>query len=105
MVHFSLLDLAPGVCQPALNREFILRVAAPETFFEHGKTGSVHENEDRGRESLDDLPATLNVDFEDLAPTGFTAAQLGEHGTAHDRWPAIEKALIARAQQRVSFNP
>ena len=42
---------------------------------------------------------------EDLAPTGFTAAQLGEHGAAHDRWPAIEQALIARAQQRVSFTP
>jgi hypothetical protein len=42
---------------------------------------------------------------EDLAPTGFTAAQLGEHGSAHDRWPAIEKDLIARAQQRVSFSP
>jgi hypothetical protein len=42
---------------------------------------------------------------EDLASTGFTAAQLGEHGTAHDRWPAIEKALIDRAQQRVSFQP
>lgn len=42
---------------------------------------------------------------EDLAPSGFTAAQLGEHGSAHDRWPTIEKALIERALQRVSFNP
>jgi len=37
---------------------------------------------------------------EDLAPTGFTAAQLREKGTAHDRWPAIEKALIERALER-----
>lgn len=42
---------------------------------------------------------------EDLAPTGFTAAQLSEHGAAHDRWPAIEKALIERAQSRVTFHP
>lgn len=42
---------------------------------------------------------------EDLAPTGFSAAQLGEHGAAHDRWPAIEKALIERVQSRVTFSP
>jgi len=42
---------------------------------------------------------------EDLAPTGLTAAQLGRGGAAHDRWPAIEKALIERAQARVSFLP
>jgi hypothetical protein len=42
---------------------------------------------------------------EDLAPTGFTAAQLDEHGNAHDRWPDIEKALIQRALDRVSFHP
>lgn len=40
---------------------------------------------------------------EDLAPTGFTAAQLGEHGPAHDRWAAIEKGLIERATARVRF--
>lgn len=42
---------------------------------------------------------------EDLAPTGYTAAQLGKGGAAHDRWPAIEQALIERAKQRVSFQP
>lgn len=42
---------------------------------------------------------------EDLAPTGYTAAQLGKGGSAHDRWPAIEQALIERAKQRVVFKP
>ncbi|QNJ99777.1 hypothetical protein [Dyella telluris] len=42
---------------------------------------------------------------EDLAPTGFTASQLGKGGAAHDRWPSIEKALIQRAKERVSFVP
>lgn len=40
---------------------------------------------------------------EDLAPTGFTAAQLDKGGAAHDRWPDIEKALIERAREHVSF--
>jgi len=40
---------------------------------------------------------------EDLTPTGFTAAQLSEHGAAHDRWLEMEKGLIERAVQRVSF--
>jgi hypothetical protein len=59
----------------------------------------VHLPDDQKRKEL------MVIYGEDLAPTGFTAAQLGEHGTAHDHWPAIEKALIARAQQRVSFSP
>ncbi len=42
---------------------------------------------------------------EDLAPTGFTAAQLGKGGAEHARWPAIEKALIERAREHVSFQP
>jgi hypothetical protein len=35
---------------------------------------------------------------EDVAPTGFTAAELLPGGTARDRWPAIEKSLVERAQ-------
>ncbi len=34
---------------------------------------------------------------EDLAPTGFSASELGEHGKEHDQWPGIEQALIERA--------
>jgi hypothetical protein len=40
---------------------------------------------------------------EDLAPVGFTAAALGEHGEAHDRWAGIEKGLIERAMRHVAF--
>ena len=32
---------------------------------------------------------------EDLAPTGFTAADLQKGGKARNQWPAIEKGLIA----------
>jgi hypothetical protein len=35
---------------------------------------------------------------EDVAPTGFTAAELLPGGTARERWPAIEKSLVERAQ-------
>jgi len=40
---------------------------------------------------------------EDLASTGLTAADLQEGGKAHDRWPAIEKGLIERAQQKIAI--
>lgn len=40
---------------------------------------------------------------EDLAPTGFTAADLQQGGKAYDRWPAIEKDLIERAQQKIAI--
>jgi len=38
---------------------------------------------------------------EDLAPAGFSAADLDEHGKAHDRWPEIAKGLVERAQQKI----
>jgi len=38
---------------------------------------------------------------EDLAPTGFTASDLDEHGKAHDRWTEIAKGLVERAQQKI----
>lgn len=38
---------------------------------------------------------------EQLAPTGFTAADLQPGGKAHDQWPAIEKGLIERAKGNV----
>ncbi len=40
---------------------------------------------------------------EDLAPTGFTAAELQEGGKARDRWPAIEKDLVERATQKIAI--
>jgi len=40
---------------------------------------------------------------EDLATTGFTAADLHEGGKAHDRWPQIAKALVERAQQKIAI--
>jgi len=41
---------------------------------------------------------------EDLAPTGFTAADLEENGKARVQWPALENGLIARAQKAVSLS-
>ena len=38
---------------------------------------------------------------EDLAPTGLTAADLEEKGKAHNQWPAIEKGLIERAENKI----
>ena len=40
---------------------------------------------------------------EDLAPTGFSAAELDEKGKAHDRWPEFEKGLIERARQKIAI--
>ncbi len=38
------------------------------------------------------------LQFEDLMPTGFSAAELQKGGKAYDRWPAIEKDLIERSR-------
>jgi hypothetical protein len=40
---------------------------------------------------------------EDLAPTGLAAADLSESGKAHDRWPAIEKGLLQRAEEKIAI--
>ena len=42
---------------------------------------------------------------EDLAPTGFTAAELSEGGKAHDRWPGIADAMLERAERRITIEP
>ena len=39
----------------------------------------------------------------DVAPTGFTAAQLNEGGKFHDRWPGIADALLEDAQRRITI--
>jgi hypothetical protein len=38
---------------------------------------------------------------EDLAGTGFTAADLKEGGKAYDQWPKIEEGLIQRAKSSI----
>jgi hypothetical protein len=40
---------------------------------------------------------------EDLAPTGFTAADLEKNGTAYNQWPVIEPGLIERAKRSVKL--
>jgi hypothetical protein len=38
---------------------------------------------------------------EDLAPTGFAAADLKKGGKEYDQWPAIEKSLVERAEKKL----
>ena len=40
---------------------------------------------------------------EDLASTGFTAADLKKGGKAYDKWSAIEKSLVERAENRIKI--
>jgi hypothetical protein len=42
---------------------------------------------------------------EDLAPTGYTAAQLKEGGAGHANWAAIEEGLIRRAKGSITITP
>lgn len=42
---------------------------------------------------------------EDLAPTGFTAAELMDDGKAYDRWPAIKNALVERSIKKIGIEP
>jgi hypothetical protein len=58
----------------------------------------VHLLDDQKRKEL------MIVYGEDLAPTGFTAADLAEGGKSRTQWPALENALIARAEKAVSLS-
>jgi hypothetical protein len=40
---------------------------------------------------------------EDLAPTGFSVADLGEGGKAFAQWPNIDKDLVERAKQKIAL--
>jgi hypothetical protein len=40
---------------------------------------------------------------EDLAPAGFSAAELSEGGKAFGQWPAIEKGLLERAEKKIAI--
>jgi hypothetical protein len=57
----------------------------------------VHLLDDQKRKEL------MIIYGEDVAPTGFTAAQLGPNGSARDHWPEIERGLIARAEQQIKL--
>lgn len=41
---------------------------------------------------------------EDLAPTGYTAADLEENGKAREHWAGLEAGLIARAKNSISLS-
>jgi hypothetical protein len=57
----------------------------------------VHLLDERKRKEL------MIVYGEDLAPTGFSVAELSQGGKAFDRWPAIEKDLRERARKKISI--
>jgi uncharacterized protein (TIGR02246 family) len=38
---------------------------------------------------------------EDLGPVGFSAVDLNKRGKVHNQWPALEKGLIERAQEKI----
>jgi hypothetical protein len=39
---------------------------------------------------------------QDLAPTGFSVADLSQGGKAFDRWSAIEKDLLVHAEKKIT---
>ena len=57
----------------------------------------VHLLDERKRKEL------MVIYAEDVASTGFVAAELSQGGKAHDRWPAIEAGLIERAKEKISI--
>ena len=57
----------------------------------------VHLLDEQKREEL------MIIYGEDIAPTGFTVAELQKGGKGYERWPAIEKGLIERAQEKVGL--
>jgi hypothetical protein len=42
---------------------------------------------------------------DDLASTGFTAAELNDGGKAHDRWPSLADGMLEHAQRRLAIEP
>jgi hypothetical protein len=57
----------------------------------------VHLLDDQKRKEL------MIIYGEDLAPTGFTVADLQKGGKAYDQWPALQKSLLERAQEKVKI--
>lgn len=58
----------------------------------------VHLLDEAGRNEL------MLIYSEDLRPTGFAAADLMPGGKGSAQWPAIQKALVERAQKRIAFH-
>jgi hypothetical protein len=57
----------------------------------------VHLLDERKRKEL------MIIYGEDLGPTGFSAADLSKGGKAFGQWPAIERGLLERAEQKISI--
>ena len=57
----------------------------------------VHLLDERKRKEL------MIIYGEDLAPTGFSAADLSQGGKAFGQWPAIEKGLLERAENKIAI--
>lgn len=47
----------------------------------------------------------MTIYGENLAPTGFTVADLSDGGKNHAGWPALADALLAAAQKRITVEP
>jgi hypothetical protein len=59
----------------------------------------VHLLDDQKRKEL------MIIYGEDLAPTGYTVADLDKGGKAYDQWPEIAKSLAQRAQEKIKIEP
>ena len=59
----------------------------------------VHLLDDQRRKEL------MIIYGEDLAPTGFTVADLEKNGKAYDQWPALQKSLLTHAQDKIKIDP
>ena len=57
----------------------------------------VHLLDDQKRKEL------MIIYGEDLAPTGFTVADLEKNGQAYDQWPALQKSLLEHAEERIKI--
>lgn len=47
----------------------------------------------------------LMIIYREALPAGYTAAALAKGGAAQDKWPALERGLIARAEQSFKVGP
>jgi hypothetical protein len=59
----------------------------------------VHLLDDQKRKEL------MIIYGEDLAPTGFTVADLGKNGKAYDQWSALQKRLLEHAEDKIEIGP
>ncbi len=59
----------------------------------------VHLLDDQRRKEL------MIIYGEDLAPTGFTVADLEKNGKAYDQWPALQNSLLEHAEAKIKLEP